>query len=114
MLFFPFFKSTLIKKGKNSKTNTLSTVLGNWYNIIVFLVLISSAIANYVISDYRHDQHDANYVKLEKRVSETEKINYDLLLEQIQSIRDTEVDLNNKLTKTNERIDNVLEILLSK
>lgn len=94
--------------------NNVANKLTNWYNIVIFLVLIGSGIGNYIVSDYRHDQHEREIEKLDIRLKKREEINYELLANQLQDIQETNEKLNNKLDETNGRIDKVLEILSSR
>jgi len=100
-----------------SKTTFLTSIKNittQWYNIIVFIVLIGTGIGNYMVSNYRLEDHDKRIATLDTRLKVVEGVNYELLLSQLEAIQHAETELNKKLDKTNERIDNVLEILLSK
>ena len=101
-------------KEKNTNLKTLSTKFSSWYNILIFVVLIGSGIGNYMVSNYRHDEHDKDYVELDGRLKMVEGINHELLLQQLIAIQSTNKELTKKIDKTNERVDKVLEILLSK
>ena len=101
-------------KEKNTDLNTISTKITSWYNILIFIILIGSGIGNYMLSNYRHDEHDKDYVELDGRLKKVEGINHELLLQQLVAIQSTNKELTKKIDKTNERVDKVLEILLSK
>ena len=81
---------------------------------MIFIVLIGSGIGNYMVSNYRHNEHDKKYDELDNRLKKVEGINYELLLQQLVAIQETNKELSTKINKTNERVDKVLEILLSK
>lgn len=100
-----------------NQTNFLSSLknLGNqWYNVIVIIILLGTGIGNYMVSQYRHDQNEKDIAELSLRVKAVEGINYELLLAQLDEFNKSNDELKAKFDKTNERIDNVLEILLSK
>lgn len=101
------------EKPKNN-IQIIANKFNNIYNIIIFVILVGSGIGNYVVSNYKHDQHFSNYANLEKRIEKTEQINYELLLTQLEDIQAANKKLDEKLNKTNERIDKVLEILSDK
>ena len=67
-----------------------------------------------MVSNYKHDQHETEFAKLDARVKKTEEINYELLLKQLEGIQDANNKLTNKINETNGRIDKVLEILIDK
>ena len=94
--------------------NVIANKFSNWYNILIFIILIGSGIGNYMVSNYRHDQHDKEISDLDMRIKKTESVNYELLLAQLKDIQDANKKLTNKIDETNGRIDKVLEILSSK
>jgi hypothetical protein len=94
--------------------NGIKNQLNQWYNAIILIVLIGSGIGNYMVSNYRHDQHDKEIARLDARVKVTESVNYELLLTQLESIQDANNELTKKINETNGRIDKVLEILIDK
>jgi hypothetical protein len=100
----------------NSKNalNSITSKFTNVYNILLVVILIGSGIGNYVISDYRHDQHEKEIAKLDARVKKTEEVNYELLIQQLEDIQDANNKLTTKIDETNGRIDKVLEILSNK
>jgi len=98
----------------NSGVKGMFNKIGNWYNVILIVAVIGTGIGNYMVSNYRHDEHDKNYAELNGRVKNLEGVNYELLLQQLENIQDANTKLNDKIDKTNERVDKVLEILLSK
>lgn len=100
------------KSGNNIEN--VANKLTNWYNIIIFIVFIGSAIGNYMLSNYKLEQHDIRIDKLDSRISKTEGINYELLLTQLDDIKNANKKLENNLNETNGRIDKVLEILSNK
>lgn len=108
----------MTNKGKNNDNkgtlNGIKNQLNQWYNAIILIILIGSGIGNYMVSNYRHDQHDKDFAKLDERVKITESINYELLLTQLESIQDANNELTEKINETNGRIDKVLEILIDK
>lgn len=95
------------------QSDTLLDKLGKWYNILLFMVVIGTGVGNFMLSNYRHGQHDKNIEKLGRRIEKVESINYELLAQQLQDIQTTNNELMQKIDKTNERVDKVLELLVS-
>lgn len=102
------------KNGENSTISSIATKFSNWYNIIILVVLIGTGIGNYMLSNYRHEQHDKDIAELKLRVKATEEVNYELLITQLTDIQDMNNKLADKINETNGRIDKVLEILIDK
>ena len=103
------------------KENKVVNKINTWYNIIIFIVVLGTGIGNFMVSEYRHDQHDVEnqerkqeIAKIDERVKKTEQINYELIIKQLESIQEVNKILADKIEKTDERIDKVLEILVSK
>jgi hypothetical protein len=94
------------------KISKIGNAFSTWYNIAAFIIMVATAVGNYLITNYRLDAQEKNIVKLEERVSKREQINYDLIVEQLKAIESANENLNTKVEKTNERVDKVLEILL--
>ena len=101
-------------KKENNLLESISNKFTAWHSIIIFIVLIGSGIGNYMVTNYRLDQHDIDLKKIEARVKKTESINYELLIKQLDAIQSANAELNKKIDKTNERVDKVLEILIDK
>ena len=103
------------EKGNNDINETqIADKFSNWRTIIGFFIFIGMGIGNYMINSYRVDEHEIQLEKLDERVSKTEKVNYELLVKQLEEIQRVNGELTNKIEKTNERVDKVLEILLRK
>lgn len=103
----------MTNKSKNA-LDAVATKFSNWYNILLVVVLIGSGIGNYMVSNYRHEQHEKEIARLDARVKVTESVNYELLLSQLESIQEANNELTEKINETNGRIDKVLEILIDK
>ena len=109
------------KKEKNSVFDKLANV----QNLVVFIILIASGVANWMINNYRIDSidqkiekiesnHNNDIEKIDNRLSSVEKINFELLEEQLKELETTNMAIKKQVEKTNERMDNIYEILLNK
>ena len=92
----------------------LRKLSNTWQAVVVFVVFLGTGVGNYMVSQYRHDQHDARISSISNRVEKLEAVNYELLLQQLDEMKEINDELKTKFDKTNERIDKVLELLVSK
>lgn len=99
---------------RENKLESVANKFTNIYNIIIFVVFLGTGIGNYVVSSYKHEQHEKQIAALDARISKTESINYELLVTQLENIQEINKDLKEKIDETNGRIDKVLEILSNK
>ncbi len=79
---------------------------------VAFAITLSGVVGNYYINNYKIGEHQITIAKIDERLSKVEKINYDLLVEQLKQIEATNRALDSKLTSTNGRIDEILKILI--
>jgi len=100
-------------ENKNS-TDSIIHKLSNWYHIGVIVIAIGTAIGSYMVNTYRLNQVEENYSSLDKRLQVVESVNYELLAKQLQDIQKVDNELADKIDKTNERVDKVLELLITK
>ena len=78
-----------------------------------FIIALGGVIGNYYVNDYKIKESHDRIEKLDSRLSAVEKVNYDLLVEQLKQIESSNQALDSKLTSSNQRIDEILKIIIN-
>lgn len=98
---------------KKPQGNDLVSLAQRGSVILSFVITVSGLIGNYYVNSYKISESQAKIEKLEDRVSKVERVNYDLLVEQLKQIEATNRITDTKITSTNQRIDEILKVLIN-
>ncbi len=79
-----------------------------------FAITISGLIGTYYTNNYKITESEKRLADIEIRIRTLEKMNPDLLLQQLKSIEQINAQTDQKITSTNQRIDEILRILINK
>jgi len=79
-----------------------------------FAVTLSGIVGTYYTNSYRTDENEKKIADIEQRIRTLEKMNPELLLQQLRSIETMQNQMDQKITSTNNRIDEVLKVLINK
>lgn len=79
-----------------------------------FAITISGLIGSYYTQNYKTNENEKHIADIEARVRVLEKMNPELLLQQLKSIENMQNQMDQKITSTNNRVDEVLRILINK
>lgn len=81
---------------------------------IGFVITISGIIGTYYTNNYKISENEKKLADIEIRIRQLEKMNPELLLQQLKSIENMQNQMDQKITSTNNRIDEVLKVLINK
>jgi hypothetical protein len=79
-----------------------------------FIITISSIIGTWYNNNYRIGEIERRLGDTEMQIRQLEKMNPELLLQQLKSIESMQNQFDQKITSTNQRIDEVLKVLINK
>jgi len=79
-----------------------------------FAITISGLIGTYYTNNYKITENEKKLADIEIRVRQLERMNPELLLQQLKSIESMQNQMDQKITSTNNRIDEVLKVLINK
>ena len=110
---------------ENTENTKLADKLNSSQILLGIVIIIGGAIGNYMLSNYRIgelegkvedviNEHDKDIEKIDKRLSSVEKINFELLEEQLIELENNNQSIKKQIDKTNGRMDKIYEILLNK
>lgn len=79
-----------------------------------FAITISGLIGTYYTNNYKIAENERKLNDIEARVRVLERMNPELLMQQLKSIESMNQQMDQKIGNTNQRIDEVLKVLINK